>query len=180
MSLIVSQTPANRLPTELVNNAALVKQVDFDPVHQTAETGQPAEKIHGSELPRFDTLSISAEALAKAKDVQRLSFADGTDILSLDAEADISQPIQQRPSVIDITDPVSVERKKQSDAMGRAMKSWNATVDRLKQISESSEAYGYTETIKLFKSGYADWQAALQKSDPEAYGAWLRMLNGSK
>lgn len=180
MSLIVSQTPVNRLPAELVNNAAFVKQVDFDPVHQTVETGQPAEKIHGSALPRFDTLSISAEALAKAKDVQRLSFADGTDVLSLDAEADISQPIQQRPSVIDITDPVSVERKKQGDAMGRAMKSWNATVDRLKQISESSEAYGYAETIKLFKNGYADWQAALQKSDPEAYGAWLRMLNGNK
>ena len=110
MSLIVSQAPANRLPAELVNNAAFVKQVDS--VHQSAETGQPAEKIHGSALPRFDTLSISAEALAKAKDVQRLSFVDGTDILSLDAEADISQPIQQRPSVIDITDPVSVERKK--------------------------------------------------------------------
>lgn len=152
MSLIVSQMPVNRLPTELVNNAAFVKQVDFDPVHETAETGQPAEKIHGSALPRFDTLSISAEALAKAKDVQRLSFADGTDILSLDVEADISQPIQQRPSVIDITDPMSVERKKQGDAMGRAMKSWNVTVDRLKQISESSEAYGYTETIKLLKA----------------------------
>ena len=180
MSLIVSQTPANRLPAELVNNAAFVKQVNFDPVHQTAETGQPAEKIHGSALPRFDTVSISAEALAKAKDVQRLSFTDGTDILSLDAEADVSQPFQQGPSVIDITEPASVERKKQGDAMGRAMKSWNATVDRLKQISESGAAYGYTETIKLFKNGYADWQVALQKSDPEAYSAWLHMLNGNK
>lgn len=173
MSLIVSQAPVNRLPAELVNNAAFVKQVDFDPVHQDTEAGQPAEKIHGSALPRFDTVSISAEALAKSKDVQR-------DILSLDAEADISQSFQQGPSVIDITDPASVERRKQGDAMGRAMKSWNATVDRLKQISESSEAYGYTETIKLFKNGYADWKAALQKSDPEAYGAWLRMLNGDK
>lgn len=134
----------------------------------------------GGGRARFDTVSISAEALANAKNIQRLSFADGTDILSLDAEADISQPLQQRPSVIDITDPASVERKKQGDAMGRAMKSWNATVGRLKQISESSEAYGYTETIKLFKNGYADWQSALQKSDPEAYGAWLRMLNGDK
>jgi len=50
----------------------------------------------------------------------------------------------------------------------------------LKQISECSEAYGYTGTIKLFKNGYADWKAALQKFDPEAYGAWLRMLNGDK
>lgn len=180
MSLIVSQTPVNRLPAELVNNAAFVKQVDFDPVYQDAEIGQSAEKNRGSALPRFDTVSISAEALAKTKEVQRLSFTDGTDILSLDAEADVSQPFQHGPSVIDITDPASVERKKQSDAMGRAMKSWNATVERLKQISESSEAYGYTETIKLFKNGYADWQVALQKSDPEAYGAWLRMLNGDQ
>ena len=64
MSLIVSQMPANRLPTELVNNAAFVKQVDSDPIHETAETGQPAEKIHGCALPRFDTLSISAEDVA--------------------------------------------------------------------------------------------------------------------
>ena len=39
MSLIVSQTPVNRLPAELVNNAAFVKQVDFDSAHQTAEAG---------------------------------------------------------------------------------------------------------------------------------------------
>ncbi|MEY8233725.1 hypothetical protein AALA82_19235 [Oscillospiraceae bacterium 50-16] len=38
MSLIVSQTPVNRLPAELVNNAAFVKQVDFDPVHQTTDS----------------------------------------------------------------------------------------------------------------------------------------------
>ena len=63
MSLIVSQTAVNRLPAELVNNAAFVKQID--PVHQSAETGQPAEKIHGSVLPRFDTVSISAEGLLR-------------------------------------------------------------------------------------------------------------------
>lgn len=64
MSLIVSQTPANRLPAEVANNTAFVKRVDFDPVHQTAETGQPAEKIHSSALPRFDTVSINAEDAA--------------------------------------------------------------------------------------------------------------------
>lgn len=134
----------------------------------------------GGGRARFDTVSISGEALAKMNDIQRLSFADGTDALSLDAEAGVIQPFQQRPSVIDITDPVSMEQRRQGDAMGRAMKSWNAAVNRLKQISESSEAYGYAETTKLFKNGYADWQAALQKSDPEAYGAWLRMLNEDK
>lgn len=102
MSLIVSQAPENRLPAQLINNAAFVKQVDFDPVHQTAETGQPAEKIHGSEVSRFDTISISEEALAKAKNIQPMNFADGTGVLSLDAEADISQPFQQGPSMIDI------------------------------------------------------------------------------
>ena len=179
MSLIVSQSPINRLPPELVNNAAFVKQVDFDPVHQTAESGQPAERVNGI-ASNFDTISISAEALAKAKDIRPLSFTDGTDILSLDAEADMSRPFQQGPSMIDITDPASLERKKQGEALSRAMNSWNTTVEHLKQISESSQAYGYVETIKLFKIGYADWQAALQKSDPEAYGAWLRMLDNDK
>ena len=86
MSLIVSQAPVNRLPAELVNNAAFVKQVDFDPVHQTAETGQPAEKIHGDALPRFDKVSISAEGAAfQALKLTRLGYADGADTLSLDA-----------------------------------------------------------------------------------------------
>lgn len=179
MSLIISQTGVNRLPAELVNNAAFVKHIDFDPVHQTAENNQPAEKVNGV-AGRFDTISISAEALEKVKNIDRLSFTDGTDILSLDAEADTSQPFRQRPSVVDITDPASVERRKQGDAMSRAMSSWNTVVEHLKQISESSGAYGYAETIKLFKNGYADWQAALQKSDPEAYSAWMYMLKGDK
>lgn len=173
MSLIVSQASMNKLPAQLVNNAAFVKQVDSGPVRPDTEAGQLAEQIHGGALPRFDTLSLSDEALAK---VQRLSFADGTDTLSLDAQADLSQPLPQRPSVIDVTDPASVERQKQGEAMSRAMKSWNAEVDRLKQIS-SSPAYDYFETLKLFKHGYADWKASLQKSDPEAYGVWLRMMN---
>ena len=84
MSLIVSQKPVNRLPAELVNNAAFVKQVDFDPVHQTAETGQPAEKIHGDALPRFDKVSISAEGAAfQALKITRLGYADGADTLHL-------------------------------------------------------------------------------------------------
>ena len=165
MSLIVSQTGVNRLPAELVNNAAFVKYVDFDPVHQTAESNQPAEKVNGI-AGRFDTISISAEALAKVKDIN--------------AGADISQPFEQGPKVIDITDPASVERRKQGDALGRAMKSWNAVVEQLKQISESSRAYGYGEAVKLFRKGYADWQANLRDSDPEAYGAWLRMLKVDK
>lgn len=138
---------------------------------------------------RFDTVSISGEALTKRKDIQRLSYTDGVDTLSLDARGESVEEkewLKGDPNgdgasaVLDITAPASVERKKQSDAMGRAMDSWNATVDRLKQISESSQAYGYAETMKLFQNGYADWKAALQKSDPEAYGAWLRMLNEDK
>lgn len=187
MSLIVSQMPVNRLPAELVNNAAFVKQVDYDPVHQTAETSQPSEKIHGSALPRFDTVSISAEgAAAQELRLTRLAYADGEDRLSLDAaDESIKEWLKGDPNgdgssvVLDITDPASVERRKQGEAMSRAMTSWNATVEQLKQVSQS-KAYGYTETIKLFKSGYADWQANLRKSDPEAYNIWLRMLNGDE
>ena len=60
------------------------------------------------------------------------------------------------------------------------MRSWNAVVAQLKQKSESSQAYGYGETRRLFQQGYKDWQAALQISDSEAHGAWLRMLEGKQ
>lgn len=175
MSLIVSQTPVNRLPSELVNNAAFVKYIDSDPVHQTAETARPAERV-SSMAGRFDTISISAEALAQAKDIRRLSFPDGTGTPSTDAGADQSQPFRQGPSITDVTGPASAERKKRDGAMS----SRNAVVEQLKQAGESSRAHGYAEIIKLFKNGRADWRAAPQKSGPEAHGAWLRMLNGEE
>ena len=167
MSLIISNE-AKRLPAELVNNAAFVKYIDFDPVHQSPESHQPAEKISGM-AGRFDTVSISAEALAKAKDIRGLSPEAGPD----NAEASQRAPV-------DITDSSFLERKKQGDALGRAMRSWNAVVAQLKQKSESSQAYGYGETRRLFQKGYKDWQAALQISDSEAHGAWLRMLEGKQ
>lgn len=187
MSLIVSQIPVKRLSAELVNNAAFVKQVDYDPVHQTAETDQPSEKIHGRALPKFDTVSISAEGAAAQKlKLTRLAYADGEERLSLDvADESIKEWLKGGPNgdglsvVLDITDPASEERKKQGDAMSRAMRSWNTTVEHLKQASQS-KAFDYTGTIKLFKNGYADWQANLRKSDPEVYNIWLRMLNGDK
>ena len=89
MSLIVSQTPANRLPAELVNNAAFVKQVNFDPVHQTAETGQPAEKIHGSALPRFDTVSISDDRTMHIYSDPAMSIETGPDAPVQDPNAKI-------------------------------------------------------------------------------------------
>lgn len=89
MSLIVSQTPVNRLPAELVNNAAFVKQVDFDPVHQTAETGQPAEKIHGDALPRFDKVSISENGATHIYSDPAMSIEAGPDAPAWDPDAKI-------------------------------------------------------------------------------------------
>ena len=89
MSLIVSQKPVNRLPAELVNNAAFVKQVDFDPVHQTAETGQPAEKIHGDALPRFDKVSISENGATHIYSDPAMSIEAGPDAPAWDPDAKI-------------------------------------------------------------------------------------------
>lgn len=164
MSFIISQTGVGRLLTELVKNAAFVKHIDFDPVHQTDETDQPAEKISGNSS-RFDKISISAEALKNAKD-----------IFSSYSEGSISQPFWQGESVIDITDPAYAESKKQGDALSRAMNSWKDTVEHLKQISENNKDYDYSKTMKLFRNNYADWRNELKKSDPDAYGAWIRML----
>lgn len=78
--------------------------------------------------------------------------------------------------MVDITDPASLEHRTQGDALGKAMRSWNATVPQLKQESESSAAYGYAETARLFKAGYARFQASLQASDPAVYSAWIRIF----
>ena len=134
MSLIISQTPVNRLPAELVNNAAFVKQADFDPVHQTAEMGQPAEKIHGSAFPRFDTVSISAEgAAAQALKPTRLSHTDGVGTLPLEATGKSVEEKEWLKGdrngdgasvVLDITDHEALEAsQRRNELYSRLMKS---------------------------------------------------------
>ncbi len=183
MSLIVSQAPVNRLPAELVNNAAFVKQVDFDPVHQTAETGQPAEKIHGDSLPRFDKVSISAEGVAfQALKLARLGYADGADTLSLDAAGEAMEEkegLKGTPDgdgssvVLDITDHAALETSQhRNELYSRLMKSWNSLMGQLKQESESG-GFDYFKTIRLFRSRSAEWENDLQQTDPEAYQVWL-------
>lgn len=188
MSLIVSQTPVNRLPAELVNNAAFVKQVDFDPVHQTAETDQPAEKIHGSALPRFDTLSISAEGAAQALKLTRLSYTEGVDTLSLEAMGESVEGkewLKGDPNgdgssvVLDITDYAALEaNQRRNETYSQLMKSWNSLMNQLKQESESG-GYDYFETIRLFRSRSAEWEKDLQQTDPEAYQVWLNKFKNA-
>ena len=180
MSLIVSQTPVNRLPAELVNNAAFVKQVD--PVHQSAETGQPAEKIHGSALPRFDTVSISAEGAAQALKLTRLSYTEGVDTLSLEATGESVEgkewlkgdPNGDGSSVVpDITDHAALEAsQRRNETYSQLMKSWNSLMNQLKQESESG-GYDYFKTIRLFRSRSAEWEKSLEQTDPAAYQVWL-------
>ena len=182
MSLIVSQKPVNRLPAELVNNAAFVKQVDFDPVHQTAETGQPAEKIHGSVIPRFDTVSISAEGAAQALKLTRLTYTEGVDTLSLDATGESVEEkewLKGDPNgdgssvVLDITDYAALEAsQRRNETYSQLMKSWNSLMNQLKQESESG-GYDYFKTIRLFRSRSAEWEKSLEQTDPAAYQVWL-------
>lgn len=188
MSLIVSQTPVNRLPAELVNNAAFVKQVDFDPVHQTAETDQPAEKIHGSALPRFDTLSISAEGAVQALKLTRLSYTEGVDTLSLEAMGESVEGkewLKGDPNgdgssvVLDITDYAALEAsQRRNETYSQLMKSWNSLMNQLKQESESG-GYDYFKTIRLFRSRSAEWEKDLQQTDPEAYQVWLNKFKNA-
>ena len=188
MSLIVSQTPVNRLPAELVNNAAFVKQVDFDPVHQTVETDQPAEKIHGSALPRFDTVSISAEGAAQVLKLTRLSYTEGVDTLSLEATGESVEGkewLKGNPNgdgssaVLDITDHAALEAsQRRNELYSRLMKSWNSLMGQLKQESESG-GYDYFKTIRLFRSRSAEWEKDLQQTDPEAYQVWLNKFKNA-
>lgn len=89
MSLIVSQTPVNRLPAKLVNNAAFVKQIDFDPVHQSTESNQPVEKIHGGEHSHFDSVSISDSAAMHIYSDPAMSIEAGPDAPAYDPDAKI-------------------------------------------------------------------------------------------
>ena len=183
MSLTVSQMPANRLPAELVNNAAFVKKVDFDPVHQTDETGQPAEKIHGSALPCFDTVLISAEGIAaQALKLTRLSHTDGMDMLSLDATGESVEEKEwlkgdpngdSFPVVLGITDHAALDASQhRNEIYSQLVKSWNSLMNQLKHERES-KGYDYFKTIKLFCSRSAEWENDLQQSDPAVYQVWL-------
>ena len=186
MSLIVSQTPVNRLPAELVNNAAFVKQVDS--VHQSAETGQPAEKIHGSALPCFDTVSISAEGAVQALKLTRLSYTEGLDTLSLEATGESVEEkewLKGDPNgdsssvVLDITDHAALEAsQRRNEIYSQLMKSWNSLMNQLKQKSESG-GYDYFKTIRLFRSRSAEWEKDLQQTDPEAYQVWLNKFKNA-
>ena len=158
MPLIIGQTAVQKLPADLVKNAAFVKNVAFDPVHETGQTDSPAEKIHGG---RFDSLSISAEGLQ-----------------ALALKADGAQPFTGRgPAgvVLDITDPAAKENRRTTDAAGRYMRGWNDLVTQLTKESES-KGFSYGQTVKLFQEQTSLWKKDFQRADPEAWQAWHKKL----
>ncbi len=176
MSFIISQMPVNRLPSELVQNAAFVKQVDFDPVHESKPSGSPAAKIHGDaaelETSRFDTVSISAEAFAAARE---LTPARTDGMASIPADTAAAASGRSAP-VVDITDHAkAAESQKRNALYSSLMKSWNAMIGQLKQESEGKN-YDYFKTVKRFREGCAAWEKELQSSDPEAFRFWREQI----
>ncbi len=168
MSLIVSQTPVNRLPADLVNNAAFVKQVDFDPVHQTAETGQPAEKIHGEALPRFDKVSISAESVAAP--VEPASKEQAGDITTFTSFAEEFSKITQDYSNT-IRDYYAREHEENLTYDDPAVHIWNKyknpdSPDFRSDLSEDERAWAYDQELDLLSGG-----KHLQLSNPFAFAS---------
>lgn len=176
MYLTISQAAVGKLPSELIQNSAFVKRVGFDPVHESGQADSPTEKLHGDARGRFDSVSISAEGL-RSWNISRLSYADGSEELSLDTGADGSQPfVEWEPdAVLDITTPEAEEKKSAADAVGRYMRGWNGLIAQLKEESER-EDYSYDQTIELFKSQTRLWEKNFQKTDPEAWREWHKKL----
>lgn len=168
MSLIVSQTPANRLPAELVNNAAFVKKVDFDPVHQTDETGQPAEKIHSSALPCLDTVSVSAgNGVAP---VESASEEQAGNITTFTSFAEEFNKITQ-----DYSDAIRKHYAKEHDENltydDPAAHIWDKyknpnSPDFRSDLSEDERAWAYDQELDLLNGG-----RHLQMSNPYAFGS---------
>lgn len=166
MSLIVSQMPVNRLPAELVNNAAFVKQVDFDPVHETAGTGQPAEKIHGSALPRFDTLSISAEDVVAP--VESTSEAQTGSMTTFPSFAEAFSKITQEYSNT-IRQHYAREHEENLTYDDPATHIWDKyknpdSPDFRSDLSENERAWAYDQELDLLSGG-----KHLQMSNPYAF-----------
>lgn len=176
MYLTISQAAVSKLPGKLIQNSAFVKHVDLNPVHESGQADSPAEKIHGDAHSRFDSVSISAEGL-RSWNISRLSYADGSEELSLDTAAGDLRPFVERQpdAVVDITTPEAEEKKSAADAVGRYMRGWNHLIAQLKEESESKD-YSYDQTIELFKSQTRLWEKNLQKTDPEAWQEWQKKL----
>ena len=152
MSLIVEQMAVKRLPSELVNNAAFVKMVDFDPVHESDAPAGPAEQL---KVPDMDTLTLSKDLLENAIPLTPAP-ADG-----------------QTKAPLDITTPEALAHMEKSQKLYTLMKSWNALINECKQKAAS---YDYAGTISLFKGQCAAWEQNLQASDPEGYQLWTGLF----
>ena len=168
MSLIISQTPANRLPAELVNNAAFVKQVDFDPVHQTTETGQPAEKIHGSALQRFDTIAISTENIATS--VEAVSEEQANNRTTFTSFAEEFSKITQDYADI-IRNYYAAEHEENLTYDSPSTHIWNKyknpdSPDFRADLSEDERAWAYDQELDLLSGG-----KHLQMSNPYAFAS---------
>lgn len=79
------------------------------------------------------------------------------------------------PTITVEVDPALLADRHKGALYIEAARSWNAKVEELLGITEA-RGFGYNETIKLFKTGYADWKANLLHINPEAYSLWIERM----
>ena len=80
------------------------------------------------------------------------------------------------PTITVEVDPALLESRRKGALFVEAARSWNDKVEELLGITEAKRL-GYSETIKLFKTGYADWKANLLNINPEAYSVWIERMD---
>ena len=80
------------------------------------------------------------------------------------------------PGITVEVDPALQEDRRKGALFIDASRSWNAKVNELLEITKT-RSLGYHETIKVFRTGYADWKANLLNVNPEAYSLWVERMD---
>ena len=121
---------------------------------------------------RYDTVELTAQQEGQTSEDLGTYTRQFQRIQSDQISSLLDDPLDDPPAFVIAPSPEELERQRLGKEYGDAMRSWNAKVDELKATVKARN-YGYNETIKLFKEGYADWKADLKETNPEAYLLWI-------
>jgi len=134
------------------------------PVQAELDTGKPVARYDTFEPQIQQTGGVSEDSGTYTRVFQRTQSGQISALLD--------DPLDDPPAIVIAPSPEELEMQRLGKEYGDAMRSWNAKVDELKATVKARN-YGYNETIKLFKEGYADWKANLKKANPEVYLLWM-------
>jgi len=128
---------------------------------------------------RYDTVELTSQQEGQSSEETGTYTRQFKRTSSGQISALLDDPLDDPPAIVITKSPEQLESWRKSQLYWAAADSWNAKVDELKATVKARN-YGYNETIKLFKEGYADWKADLKKANPEAYLLWIERAGESE